>query len=125
MIRSDRAVDRHHNCQLSCEVGIEGLIRATTLYLIVMSQTDDASMPESMYDNPTAEKLCIMADSEGLSIERPDMSEDRYWITPGVTGWSFDEIQEWADELLSVSGRDWGMTRLHEGPVEVEIYEKL
>jgi len=84
--------------------------------------TSDLSMPEEMYDTPAAEMLCFMAESEGLSIERPDMSEERYWLYPGVTDWSFEKIREWVKDLLAGTSRDWGMTRLTEGPMVVELY---
>jgi len=87
-----------------------------------MEQESDPSMPESMYDTAAAEMLCFMAEGEGISLERPDMSEERYWLYPGVTGWSFDRLREWVEDLLADTSRDWGMTRLKEGPLEVELY---
>jgi hypothetical protein len=77
---------------------------------------------EEMYDSPAAEMLCFMAQGEGISLERPDISEERYWLYPGVTGWSFDRLTEWVKDLLADTSRDWGMTRLPEGPLEVELY---
>jgi len=88
-----------------------------------MGEAPDASVPATMYENATEEELCICADSNGLSIELVDTEERRYWINPGVTDWSHEKIQEWVEEIITA--RDYGITRLTEGPVEVEIYGEL
>ena len=86
-----------------------------------MAQESDLSMPESMYDTAAEEKLCILADSEGLSIECVDTAVRTYWLYPGVTGWEQDKVYEWVEDTLS--GYDYGITKFYEGPVEVQVYE--
>jgi len=86
-----------------------------------MGEVPDASMPESMYSNATEEELCIRADSNGISIELVDREVRRYWLYPGVTGWSQEKLREWVEDVLD--GKDYGICSLQDGPVEVEVYE--
>ena len=88
---------------------------------------ENPSISEEMYDNATEERLVMLAESEGISIELVDSDERTYWLTPGVTGWDFDKLQSWVADVIEGMGRsrDYGVTRLPEGPLEVEVYDEM